>query len=196
MASRSNSNAAATQAQRKAASDNKRISSPPSASKLGLTCTDPSKFDGKRAQLLHTDSGYISPTVAPTSNGNSPQTPSGRGLQNVTFQIGGTPAQISSEDPSKPATETVSSESLVINASASDHHIVIAREQNRNADIRAGNMQSLLTREGHTATQYGLSSLPTESVSVSTVCMIVANSLYCLFCREESLRNYRYSVKY
>ena len=182
MDSRSNSNAAATQAQRKAASDNKRTSSPPSASKLGLGSTDPSKFNGKRAQLLHTDSGYISPTVAPTSNGNSPQTPSGRGLQNVNFQIGGTPAQISSEDPSKLATETVSSESLVI--TASDHHLDIAREQNRSADIRAGNMQSLLTREGHTATQYGLSSLPTESVSVSTVCMSVANSLCCLFCHE------------
>ena len=172
MASRSNSNAAATQAQRKAASDIKRTSSPPSASKLGLASTDPSKFDGKR-QLLHTDSGYISPTVAPTSNGNSPQTPSGRGLQNVNFQIGGTSAQISSEDPSKPSTETdPSSESFVI--TASDHHIDIAREQNRNADIRAGNMQSLLTREGHTATLYGPSSLPTESVSVSTVCMDVA----------------------
>jgi hypothetical protein len=167
MASRSNSNAAATQAQRKATSDSKRTSSPPSTSKLGLASTDPSKFDGKRP-LLHTDSGYISPTVAPTSNGNSPQTPSGRGLQNAAnFQIGGggIPAQTSSQSPSKSATEneTSPSERLI-----SDHN----RDQNRNADDI--NMQSVLPpRETHTATQYGLRSLPTESVSVSSVCMNV-----------------------
>lgn len=183
MASRSNSNAAATQAQRKATtSDNKRTSSPPSTSKLGLASIDP----GKRP-LLHTDSGYISPTVAPTSNGSSPQTPSGRGLQNAAanFQIGGTPVQISSqsaEDPSKPATEQTDpsissseSESLV-----SEHNI--ARDRNRNADDIDINMQSVLQpREGHTASQYnGLRSLPTETVSVSTACMTVNN--YSSFC--------------
>lgn len=163
MASRSNSNAAATQAQRKAISDSKRTSSPPSTSKLGLASTDTSKFGGKKP-LLHTDSGYISPTVAPTSNGNSPQTPSSdRGLQNANLQTGGTPGQISSEDPANPATETdSSSEGLVITAIAA-----AARGSNRNADI---NMQSVLPRESHTATPYGLSgSLPTETVSVSIV---------------------------
>lgn len=166
MASRSNSNAAATQAQRKATSDNKRTSSPPSTSKLGLASTDLSKFDGKR-QLLHTDSGYISPTVAPTSNGNSPQTPSGRGLQNANFQIE-TPAQISSRYPTKPTTVTdhPSSEQRLVNCS-NDRDIDIAREQNHNADT---NMQKLLAREGHPGTaSFGLSSLPTETVSVSTV---------------------------
>ena len=191
MTSRSNSNAAATQAQRKATtSDNKRTSSPPSTSKLlGLASTDP----GKRP-LLHTDSGYISPTVAPTSNGSSPQTPSGRGLQNAAanFQIGGTPVQISSqsaEDPSKPATEQTDpsseSESLV-----SEHNIT-----NRTADDI--NMQSVLPpRESHTATQYnGLRSLPTETVSVSTACMTINYSSFCCLYLTTPEVNV-YSVKY
>ena len=161
MASRSNSNAAATQLQRKVVSDNKRTNSnPPSASKLGLASTDLSKVDGKR-QLLHTDSGYISPTVAPTSNGNSPQTDTNRGLQNANFQIGGTPAQTSSEDLSKRATETEpSSESFVTTDPIAD--------QNRNADIR-NNMQSLLPRESHSS-PYGARSSPDEAHSVSVAC--------------------------
>lgn len=56
----------------------------PSAESYGTS----SKHDQKRL-LLHSDSGYISPTVAPASNGNSPQTPSkGLVLQCVKFQTG------------------------------------------------------------------------------------------------------------
>ena len=62
-----------------------------SSSKLGLSsadlCDRSSKSDGKRL-LIHTDSGYISPTVAPASNGNSPQTPSKELPQIVKFQTG------------------------------------------------------------------------------------------------------------
>ena len=159
MAVRSRSIAAATQAQ----------SSPPSTSIVGLASTGLSNFDGKR-QLLHADSGYISPLVPPLSNNSSPQTPSGRGLQNANFQIAETPVQISSRDPLKPPTVTdhLSSEQRLINCS-NDHDIDIAREQNCNADAC---MQRLIASEGHSTTStatFGLSSLPPETVSVSTV---------------------------
>ena len=167
MASRSiNNSNAATQAQRKAI-DNKRTSATLCASKLGLACAStesPSKLDGKR-QLLHSDSGYISPTVGPTSNGNSPQTPS-RGLQNVNFQIGGT-AQTATEVLPKRAIETDSSSSENLN-------LVIAGDSpNRNADII---MQTVLPRESQA--EYRPRSLPVESVSAI---LYVASSLYCLF---------------
>ena len=189
MASRSNiSNAAATQSQRKVVTDNKRTNSnPPTASKLlGLASasTDSFKVDGKR-QLFHTDSGYISPTVAPTSNGNSPQTPSesSRGLH-ANFQIGGTSAQTSSEDLSKRATENdPSSESLVIVPDSGD----IQADLNRSADIRNNNMQSLLPRESHTSSPYGPRSIPDEAVSVSVTCMYVANSFWCQFAKKDTL---------
>lgn len=119
---------------------------PPSSSKLGLSSAelrDRAKFvDGKR--LLHSDSGYISPTVAPPSNGNSPQSPS-RGLQcslSVKLQTG-TVAGVSEEKDS------------------------IANELNHKSEI----MQTVLTRggssrEGQTGYRQRRRSLPTESVSL------------------------------
>lgn len=79
----------------------------PSTYKLGLSSTDlrdqASKQDGKRL-LIHSDSGYISPTVAPASSGNSPQTPSKEPLK-VTFQSG-----TISEEPRTSSLEVVSAD--------------------------------------------------------------------------------------
>ena len=150
-----------THLQKKAASENKRASTRLSAPKLGLnsTCANTAAANGKGRQLLHTDSGYISPTVSSTSNGNSPQTPStSKGLQNVNFQLGGTIASHSSSE--EPVTEVEES-----NSSSYENLVTIV--QNHSAET----MQSMIaarSRESHTAGDHydEQKSLPAESVSV------------------------------
>ena len=120
-----------------------------SGAKLGLSSADlrdrPLKQDGKKL-LIHSDSGYISPTVAPASNGNSPQTPSKEPLK-VTFQTG-----TIDEEPAK-------TKSPEVGRSTGLESIERQEIQNRKAD----DMQRMLARESRV--EQVQRSLAAESVS-------------------------------
>ena len=116
-----------------------------------------SSGDEKRL-LLHSDSGYISPTVAPASNGNSPQTPS-KGLV-LKFQTTGTVAE-----DQKPAVET---DSAVQRPQRVSENLNNLNSLNRKTD----NMQTVVrpSRENQTEYRARRRSLPAESVSSLNFC--------------------------
>ena len=108
------------------------------------------KTDDTQKRLLHSDSGYISPTVAPASNGNSPQTPS-KGLV-LKFQTTGTVTE-----DHKPSVET-------------DSAVLSPRRVSENLNIpnhKTDNMQTVVrpSRENQTEYRARRRSLPAESVS-------------------------------
>lgn len=117
-----------------------------------------SKTDETQKRLLHSDSGYISPTVAPASNANSPQTPS-KGLV-LKFQTTGTVAE-----DQKPSIERDSAVLLSVSENLSI--------PNHKTDSM---MQTVLRPSRENQTEYRererRRSLPAESVSSLDFCSL------------------------